>query len=103
MSHEQEVGTSHTVRYREGQHRSGFVCSSRFGFQSISQQGPKASWTKELLDWRCLHCYSREAVLHSVLEMGQVGRRIQGNQIKMTLSEKNINIFPSVVTLNFVF
>lgn len=39
----------------------------------------------------------------SVLEMVQVGRRIQGNQIKMTLSEKHINLFPSVVTLNFMF
>lgn len=47
MSHEQEVGTNHTVRYREGQHRSAFVFSSQFSFQSISQQGPKATWTKE--------------------------------------------------------
>lgn len=39
----------------------------------------------------------------SVLEMVQAGRRIQRNQIKMTLSEKHINIFPSVVTLNFMF
>lgn len=34
---------------------------------------------------------------------GAGGRRIRGNQIKMTLSGKHINIFPSVVTWNFMF
>jgi hypothetical protein len=43
MSREQEVGTNHTVLYQEGQPRLAFVFISWIGFQSISQQGPKAT------------------------------------------------------------
>lgn len=42
------MGTNDTVRYREGQHRSAFVFRGWFSFQSISHQGPKATWTKEM-------------------------------------------------------
>lgn len=57
MSREQEWEQVTRCVYQEGHHRLAFVLSPQFSFQSISQQAPKAMWTKEttVRYLNCLH------------------------------------------------